>query len=175
MTNDSAGDANIQRKYGIFAQLRGQPANTTKKHHAQMAQTTPLKISAEDGATARLKKSANLTVELYLSSHYSALCEKCHDAQCCLTKKAEPPPTGDVNRDSGTGSANGGWLRRLVRRLAHFESARKHRIRAFWQTRTPSATEDDRKASVMKYLLKLSLDSRISSGSPAILKSIRSL
>ena len=35
-----------------------------------------------------------------------------------LTKKAEPPPTRDVNRESGTASANGGWLRRL-RRLAH--------------------------------------------------------
>ena len=33
----------------------------------------------------------------------------------CLTKKAEPPPTRDVNRDSGTDSGNGGWLRRLVR------------------------------------------------------------
>jgi len=33
-----------------------------------------------------------------------------------LTKKAEPPPTRGVNRDSGTASANGGWLRRLVRR-----------------------------------------------------------
>jgi hypothetical protein len=33
-----------------------------------------------------------------------------------LTKKAEPPPTCDVNRDSGTDRANGGWLRRLVRR-----------------------------------------------------------
>ena len=32
-----------------------------------------------------------------------------------LTKKAEPPPTRGVNRDSGTDSANGGWLRRLVR------------------------------------------------------------
>jgi hypothetical protein len=32
-----------------------------------------------------------------------------------LTKKAEPPPTRDVSRDSGTASANGGWLRRLVR------------------------------------------------------------
>jgi hypothetical protein len=43
-----------------------------------------------------------------------------------LTKKAEPPPTCDVNRDSGTDSAirlrseatdgqDGGWLRRLVR------------------------------------------------------------
>jgi len=29
--------------------------------------------------------------------------------------KAEPPPTRGVNRDSGTESANGGWLRRLVR------------------------------------------------------------
>jgi len=36
-----------------------------------------------------------------------------------LTKKAEPPPTRDVNRDSGTDSANGGWLRRLVRRHGH--------------------------------------------------------
>ena len=27
--------------------------------------------------------------------------------------KAEPPPTRDVNRDSGTDSANGGWLRRV--------------------------------------------------------------
>jgi len=35
--------------------------------------------------------------------------------QCGLTKEAEPPPTRDLNRDSGTDSANGGWLRRLVR------------------------------------------------------------
>src|SRR5665213_3351373 len=35
--------------------------------------------------------------------------------ECGLTKKAEPPPTRGVNRDSGTASANGGWLRRLVR------------------------------------------------------------
>jgi hypothetical protein len=38
---------------------------------------------------------------------------------CRLTKKAEPPPTRDVNRDSGTASANGGWLRRLVRQHRH--------------------------------------------------------
>ena len=38
---------------------------------------------------------------------------------CGLTKKAEPPPTRDVNRDSGTDSANGGWLRRLVRPQHH--------------------------------------------------------
>ena len=60
MTNDSAGDANMQRKYGIAAKLRGQPANTTRKHHAQMAKTTPLKISAKDGATARFKKARTL-------------------------------------------------------------------------------------------------------------------
>ena len=36
-------------------------------------------------------------------------------ARSRLTKKAEPPPTRGVNRDSGTASANGGWLRRLVR------------------------------------------------------------
>ena len=35
--------------------------------------------------------------------------------KCCRrTKNAEPPPTRGVNRDSGTDSANGGWLRRLV-------------------------------------------------------------
>jgi hypothetical protein len=39
--------------------------------------------------------------------------------QCGLTKKAEPPPTCDANRDSGTDSANGGWLRRLVRQHRH--------------------------------------------------------
>jgi hypothetical protein len=33
-----------------------------------------------------------------------------------LTKKAEPPPTRDVNRDSGTDRAIGGWLQRVVRR-----------------------------------------------------------
>src|SRR5476649_354472 len=41
---------------------------------------------------------------------------KAHIARSGLTKKAEPPPTRGVNRDSGTASANGGWLRRLVRR-----------------------------------------------------------
>jgi len=38
-----------------------------------------------------------------------------HKSVSGLTKKAEPPPTRGVNRDSGTASANGGWLRRLVR------------------------------------------------------------
>jgi hypothetical protein len=44
-----------------------------------------------------------------------------------LTKKAEPPPTRDVNRDSGTDSANGGWLRRLVRPLVIICSQHKQR------------------------------------------------
>jgi hypothetical protein len=46
--------------------------------------------------------------------------------ECGLTKKAEPPPTRSVNRDSGTDRAIGGWLQRLVRRRRHpliFESA----------------------------------------------------
>src|ERR1051326_5359037 len=38
---------------------------------------------------------------------------------CGRAKKAEPPPTYDVNRDSGTTSANGGCLRRIVGRTHH--------------------------------------------------------
>jgi hypothetical protein len=45
-----------------------------------------------------------------------------------LTKKAEPPPTRDVNRDSGTASANGGWLRRLVRRRIHCKTNLEHPV-----------------------------------------------
>jgi hypothetical protein len=48
--------------------------------------------------------------------------EYSHGAWSGLTKKAEPPPTRDVNRDSGTDSANGGWLQRLVRRMIHVQS-----------------------------------------------------
>jgi hypothetical protein len=40
-------------------------------------------------------------------------------AQSRLTKKAEPPPTRSVDRDSGTDNAIGGWLRRLVRPRLH--------------------------------------------------------
>src|SRR5665647_1116655 len=61
-------------------------------------------------------------------THLKSNCSKSSPAQVTnssliasrgLTKKAEPPPTRDVNRDSGTASANGGWLRRLVRRIIH--------------------------------------------------------
>ena len=51
-----------------------------------------------------------------------------------LTKKAEPPPTRGVNRDSGTASANGGWLRRLVRRH------RQHHAKWPVKARTKSET-----------------------------------
>ena len=46
-------------------------------------------------------------------------CRVCMMWSSGLTKKAEPPPTRGVNRDSGTASANGGWLRRLVRPHGH--------------------------------------------------------
>src|SRR5271157_4039453 len=42
-------------------------------------------------------------------------------------EKAEPPPTRGVNRDSGTASANGGWLRRLIRQQFHNVSVTNHR------------------------------------------------
>src|ERR1039458_1323268 len=49
-----------------------------------------------------------------------------------LTKKAEPPPTRDVNRDSGTDSANGGWLRSIVRRHSHLAHDGLARLRISW-------------------------------------------
>jgi len=36
-----------------------------------------------------------------------------------LTKKNEPPPTRDLNRDTGTASADSGRRRRLVRLRRH--------------------------------------------------------
>ena len=50
----------------------------------------------------------------------AAMIDKYIERIISLTKKAEPPPTRGVNRDSGTASANGGWLRRLVRQTASF-------------------------------------------------------
>ena len=52
-----------------------------------------------------------------MSNTSAATIEKMVRVFMGLTKKAESPPTRGVNRDSGTDSANGGWLRRLVRRL----------------------------------------------------------
>jgi hypothetical protein len=49
------------------------------------------------------------------ATNYRGQCERKDKYECFhngaqfgLTKKAEPPPTRDVNRDSGTDSANGG-------------------------------------------------------------------
>ena len=75
----------------------------------------------------RLHSKANKIAECPLSRIHIASINKRHWTMsesvnlekrfiCQLTKKAEPPPTGGVNRDSGTDRANGGWLRRLVRR-----------------------------------------------------------
>ena len=66
-----------------------------------------------------------------LSATYSSKCAstllpsnkiKIQSVRSGLTTKAEPPPTWDANRDSGTDSANGGWLRRLVRPLLSHKS-----------------------------------------------------
>jgi hypothetical protein len=66
-----------------------------------------------------------------------------------LTKKAEPPPTRGVNRDSGTDSANGGWLRRIVSRFEfnfvvrqnmHLISNSLHEIRHFCFDANPYPT-----------------------------------
>jgi hypothetical protein len=65
---------------------------------------------------------------LHLATHRPGavcICLPCHLSHAttrtsCRTKKAELPPTHGVNRDSGTDRANGGWLRRLVRRRSHF-------------------------------------------------------
>jgi hypothetical protein len=66
--------------------------------------------------------------------------------QSLLTKKAEPPPTRDVNRDSGTDRANGGWLRRLVRPLAtiykHKMKKLSSKTEAMIHDRTTAMTRD---------------------------------
>ena len=67
---------------------------------------------------------------------------------CGLTKKAEPPPTNDVNRDSGTDSANGGWLRRLVRRHGrHAQNLSANRKLASQLVRRASQPENWRRRS----------------------------
>ena len=63
----------------------------------------------------------------------------CATNKCCLTKKAEPPPTRDVNRDSGTAMTNGGWLRRLVRRLGF-----KLQVRQNWRVKYHQLSTEER-------------------------------
>ena len=69
-------------------------------------------------ADALLGQNTNQLKSNYSNHRQADQPSKSLNRSCGLTKKAEPPPTRDVNRDSGTDSANGGWLRRLVRRLA---------------------------------------------------------
>jgi hypothetical protein len=65
--------------------------------------------------------------------------------RCGLTYEAEPPPTRDANRDSGTASANGGWLRRLVRRLVITQNSVKH-------SDSVSTRHDIRKVEYVKHI-----------------------
>jgi len=91
-------------------------------------------------------------VKLLSQSEYLNLCH-IKGRECGLTKKAEPPPTRGVSRDSGTASAihlrqgyggqDGGWLRRLVRWLvSHLKipAAREPSVRP--QTHDMSAVEN---------------------------------
>src|ERR1022692_3220362 len=73
-----------------------------------------------------------------------------------LTKKAEPPPTRGVNRDSGTASANGGWLRRLVRHHGQITEnqmehggCNKHKIRN--NSTIPPSTKQSEKMETRSY------------------------
>jgi hypothetical protein len=50
-----------------------------------------------------------------------------------------------VNRDSGTASANGGWLRRLVRRLVITHNSANH-------SASVSTRHDIRKVEYVKYI-----------------------
>jgi hypothetical protein len=81
------------------------------------------------GATTGQKQSAGHEYECDAFFHgvFLVFCLMCDFG---LTKKAEPPPTRGVNRDSGTDRANGGWLRRLVRhqrREIHNKSGKSKR------------------------------------------------
>jgi hypothetical protein len=63
-----------------------------------------------------------------------------------LTKKAEPPPTRGVNRDSGTEGVNGGWLRRSVRRLGFKKQVRQ----ALWVKYHQLSTEERYEIAAMR-------------------------
>src|ERR1035437_3530082 len=69
--------------------------------------------AAQSGRTDRAVTQISMRIVFFM---FLFCCVFYRVVQSGLTKKAEPPPTRDVNRDSGTASANGGWLRRLVRR-----------------------------------------------------------
>jgi hypothetical protein len=65
-----------------------------------------------------IRTIGNLLIEMLLSEIIASQTSsvKIKKRGSGLTKKAEPPAICGVNRDSGTASANAGWLRRLVRR-----------------------------------------------------------
>src|ERR1035438_9648431 len=67
-----------------------------------------------------------------------------------LKEKAEPPTTRDVNRDSGTESANGGWLRRLVRpRCCHHKSSLAESLCFLHHGKTPEKESVSEATSAM--------------------------
>src|SRR5271154_4202065 len=72
------------------------------------------RLTATDGATLGVIKPISIKI--------SPTSIRCWDfifmfgVSCGLTKKAEPPPTRGVDCNR---SANGGWLRRLVRHHGH--------------------------------------------------------
>jgi hypothetical protein len=73
--------------------------------------------------------------------------------ECRLTKKAEPPPTRDVNRDSGTESANGGWLRRLVRPQNRHNLFRRRKSKMPWTMTATTTDSVTHPTSEMKQLI----------------------
>ena len=93
---------NAAHAIGLMPEPRG-----TAKNGMESAITTPLLNMPV--ASATFPNSGILRNDLNMETNVLIR----------LTKKAEPPPTRGVNRDSGTDSANGGWLRRLVRQTAH--------------------------------------------------------
>src|ERR1039458_10190203 len=83
-----------------------------------------------------------------VGGRHVGLCPKCGSDRWYRTtltpnKQAEPPPTRGVNRDSGTASANGGWLRRLVR---HQRQRHPHKMKTvtatFGQTERTESERD---------------------------------
>ena len=90
--------------------------NNTRKYAATKTQNRKSGSALKSGVTSiqSAKPNTKLPSEMNINSQYGRL--KFISVRSGLTKKAEPPPARDVNRDSGTDSANGGWLRRLVRR-----------------------------------------------------------
>jgi len=106
--NSNAGKlmTKLMPPIGYPSQLLESPCH--KKYHAASNATMAMKT-----ITARLVLSVFIFLcwlILLTASH-----KKPH-AQCRLTKKAEPTPTRDVDCNR---SANGGWLRRLVRPHGH--------------------------------------------------------